>query len=81
MPATSLPGQIQAERRRSAQAALERAAIGTQVLSGTGLLVEQSQSRGCGPPVSPPLPLRPPPSPPSPSLETAAGKQQNLRHH
>lgn len=46
-----------------------------------GLLVEQSQSSGCGPPVSPPLPLRPPPSPPSPSLETAAGKQQSLRHH
>lgn len=46
-----------------------------------GLLVEQSQSSGCGPPVSPPLPLRPPPSPPSPSLETAARKQQSLRHH
>lgn len=58
------------------QAALERAAVCAQSLAGTVSGAVQKQ-QAWGSSFSSPLSLRPP-SPPSPSLETAAGKQQSL---
>lgn len=77
MPAAaSLPGQLRAEMQRGSRAAPERAAVRAQSLAGTVSGAVQKQ-RAWGSSFSSPLPLRPP-SPPSPSLETAAGKQQSL---